>query len=61
MFKRFALAFSLWINFFLVFPCGWDSDTIAMEKRMFPTVHELITGKFLQHSQEFYYWRVIDN
>ncbi|MDC0339043.1 hypothetical protein OAN33_05855 [Flavobacteriales bacterium] len=60
MFKRFALAFSLWINFFLVFPCGWDSDTIAMEKRMFPTVHELITGKFLQHSQEFYYWRVTD-
>lgn len=60
MLKRFALTFFLWINFFLVFPCGWDSDTIAMEKRMFPTVHELITGKFLQHSQEFYYWRVAD-
>jgi len=60
MLKRFALTFFLWINFFLVFPCGWDSDTIAMEKRMFPTVHELITGKFLQHSQEFYYWRVND-
>ena len=27
---------------------------------MFPSVHELITGKFLQHSQEFYYWRVKD-
>jgi len=60
MLKRLALTFLLWINFFLVFPCGWDSDTIAMEKRMFPTVHELITGKFLQHSQEFYYWRVAD-
>jgi len=60
MMKRFVLTFFLWINFFLVFPCGWDSDTIAMEKRMFPTVHELITGKFLQHSQEFYYWRVAD-
>ena len=60
MLKRFSLTFFLWINFFLVFPCGWDSDTIAMEKRMFPTVHELITGKFLQHSQEFYYWRVAD-
>ena len=60
MLKRFTLTFLLWINFFLVFPCGWDSDTIAMEKRMFPTVHELITGKFLQHSQEFYYWRVAD-
>ena len=60
MLKTFSLTFLLWINFFLVFPCGWDSDTIAMEKRMFPTVHELITGKFLQHSQEFYYWRVAD-
>ena len=60
MLKRLALTFLLWINFFLVFSCGWDSDTIAMEKRMFPTVHELITGKFLQHSQEFYYWRVAD-
>ena len=60
MLKRFVLTFLLWINLFFIFPCGWDSDTIAMEKRMFPTVHELITGKFLQHSQEFYYWRVND-
>ena len=60
MLKRFTLTFFLWINFFFVFPCGWDSDTMAMEKRMFPSVHELITGKFLQHSQEFYFWRVAD-
>ena len=60
MLKRFTLTFFLWVNFFFVFPCGWDSDTMAMEKRMFPSVHELITGKFLQHSQEFYFWRVAD-
>lgn len=58
--KRILLTFFFWVNMFIMFPCGWDSDTIAMEKRMFPTVHELITGKFLQHSQAFYYWRVND-
>ncbi len=40
MLKRFALTFFLWINFFLVFPCGWSSDTIAMEKRMFSILPE---------------------
>lgn len=44
--------------FFMATPCGWDWDTIKMEKQKFPHVHELITGKFLRHSQEFYYWRV---
>jgi len=58
--KRISLTVFFWVNMFFMFPCGWDSDTIAMEKRMFPTVHELITGKFIQHSQEFYYWRVND-
>ncbi|NRA13464.1 MAG: hypothetical protein HRT57_16080 [Crocinitomicaceae bacterium] len=58
--KRILLIFFFWVNMFLIFPCGWDSDTVAMEKRMFPTVHELITGKFIQHSQAFYYWRVND-
>lgn len=60
MLRRVILSFFLWINFFFVFPCGWDADTIAMEKQTFPTIHELITGKFLQHSKEFYYWRVKD-
>lgn len=40
--------------------CGWDWDTIKMEKQQFPQVHELITGKFYRHSQELYYWRVKD-
>lgn len=42
------------------FACGWDWDTIKMEKEQFPTVHELIVGKFLRHSTAFYYWRVKD-
>ena len=44
----------------IVSGCGWDWDTIQMEKKQFPSIHELITGKFLRHSQEFYYWRVKD-
>lgn len=42
------------------FACGWDWDTIKMEKEQFPTVHELIVGKFLRHSKAFYYWRIKD-
>ena len=44
----------------LILACGWDFDTIAMEKKKFPNLHELIVGKFLRHSQEFYHWRIID-
>jgi tetratricopeptide (TPR) repeat protein len=38
--------------------CLWDYDTIAMERQQFPTVLELLSGKFLRHSPEFYYWRL---
>ena len=31
-----------------------------MERRQFPDLLELITGKFLRHTPEFYYWRVQD-
>ena len=44
----------------IVLACGWDYDTIAMERKKFPNIHELIVGKFLHHSQEFYHWRIID-
>ncbi len=44
----------------VILACGWDYDTIAMEKKKFPNLHELIVGKFLRHSQEFYHWRIID-
>ena len=58
--KKLLLTTLIWINFFFVFPCGWDSDTIEMERQQFPSIHELITGKFLRHSKEFYYWRTKD-
>lgn len=45
---------------FLSFGCGWDWDTLQMEKRDFPSVHELIVGKFLRHSSSFYKWRIAD-
>jgi tetratricopeptide (TPR) repeat protein len=38
--------------------CLWDYDTIKMERTRFPGTLELITGKFLRHSPEFYRWRI---
>jgi tetratricopeptide (TPR) repeat protein len=38
--------------------CLWDYDTIKMERTRFPNTLELITGKFLRHSPEFYEWRI---
>ena len=43
-----------------VMPCLWDRDTRAMERQRFPSVLELVTGKFLRHSDEYYRWRVED-
>jgi tetratricopeptide (TPR) repeat protein len=40
--------------------CLWDYDTLLAERSRFPSVLELITGKFLRHSPEFYEWRVKD-
>lgn len=40
--------------------CIWDSDTLEMERQRFPTVLEIVTGKFLRHSIEFYQWRILD-
>jgi tetratricopeptide (TPR) repeat protein len=40
--------------------CLWDYDTIKMERDRFPNTLELITGKFLRHSPEFYEWRIRD-
>ena len=40
--------------------CFWDDDTIAMERQQFPSVIELISGKFLRHSPDFYNWRIED-
>lgn len=40
--------------------CYWDYDTLAMERRRFPDVLELLSGRFLRHSEGFYRWRVED-
>jgi tetratricopeptide (TPR) repeat protein len=40
--------------------CLWDYDTLQMERARFPTTLELITGKFVRHSHDFYYWRIKD-
>ena len=40
--------------------CLWDYDTLMQERSRFPSVLELITGKFPRHTQEFYEWRVKD-
>lgn len=55
--KYFSLLF---IVFFISLACMWDSDTIEMETRQFPGTLELITGKFLRHSDEFHEWRIQD-
>ncbi|MGL5094295.1 MAG: tetratricopeptide repeat protein [Planctomycetia bacterium] len=55
----------------VVSACLWDHDTEQMEKIVypeglneerskFPGALELMTGKFLRHSKEFYQWRVDD-
>jgi tetratricopeptide (TPR) repeat protein len=40
--------------------CLWDWDTLQMERRRFPGVLEMITGKFVRHSPAYYEWRVRD-
>jgi tetratricopeptide (TPR) repeat protein len=40
--------------------CLWDYDTLRQERARFPSALELMTGKFLRHSPEFYQWRIRD-
>src|SRR5437764_1288414 len=62
--KKFAApALGFIICALVVFPalaCLWDYDTLKMENERFPDVLELITGKFLRHTREFYEWRIGD-
>jgi tetratricopeptide (TPR) repeat protein len=44
----------------LSFACLWDYDTLKQERSRFPDTLEIITGKFLRHSPEFYEWRIKD-
>jgi len=41
-------------------PCLWDHDTLAQERHRFPSVLELITGRFPRHSSDYYRWRIAD-
>ena len=54
-----AVCVCLWFPS-LAWACLWDSDTLHMERVRFPSALELITGKFLRHSREFYQWRTED-
>lgn len=47
-------------SFAIASTCLWDYDTLKQERARFPTALELITGKFLRHSTEFYEWRIQD-
>jgi tetratricopeptide (TPR) repeat protein len=60
--SRFALSVLAFLALTpaIVHACLWDYDTLQMERSRFPSVLELITGKFLRHSPEFYEWRVQD-
>lgn len=58
-FHKYPLFFIL-LSAFCSLACLWDYDTLAMEKQKFPSVVELIAGKFLRHSPEFYQWRIED-
>lgn len=40
--------------------CLWDKDTIMQERSRFPTALELMTGKFIRHTEELYAWRIRD-
>ena len=54
-------ALALWISVGIpALACLWDNDTISMERRRFPQTLEMITGKFLRHSPQYYEWRIRD-
>ena len=58
---RFAVLSAIGVALLLpsaAIACLWDYDTIKMERARFPGTLELITGKFLRHSPEFYQWRI---
>ena len=58
--KKITFLFYLIIFGFIGLSCIWDRDTIAMERQRFPSTMEIISGKFLRHSPEFYQWRIQD-
>jgi hypothetical protein len=57
---RFLIAAALLALPTGLFACLWDYDTLKQERARFPDTLEIITGKFLRHSPEFYEWRIKD-
>jgi tetratricopeptide (TPR) repeat protein len=61
MLRKIAISvFLLFVVSRLCMACEWDFDTLLMERREFPGVIEIISGKFLRHTPEFYEWRIRD-
>ncbi len=60
--RGFIYSAALWLTLCgtPLLACYWDYDTLKMERRQFPGVLELITGKFLRHSSDYYQWRIED-
>ena len=58
--KLIIVTILLFGSFITAVACLWDEDTIEMERQQFPSAIELISGKFLRHSPEFYAWRLKD-
>lgn len=57
--KKIIITVFLLTSFYnSILPCLWDHDTVEMENRQFPEALDLISGKFLRHSGEFYRWRI---
>jgi tetratricopeptide (TPR) repeat protein len=57
--RKFVIGVCL-VSIVISTACLWDYDTIQMERQRFPEINELIVGKFLRHSPEFYQWRIKD-
>lgn len=57
--SKFAVAFIVLLGAPAV-ACLWDYDTLQMERQRFPDTLELITGRFVRHSEAFYRWRISD-
>lgn len=63
MFKRISPVVALLVSVAVptaAVACLWDYDTLRQERSRFPSTLELLTGKFLRHSPEFYQWRADD-
>ena len=58
--KKYSILLCLTTFSFISLACIWDEDTIEMERQRFPNTLEIISGKFLRHSPEFYQWRIKD-